>query len=184
MKALVAIALVAVAGCSAAPPAEPPAAEPAPRGPVAAKSDAISRADQIAAEAAKREAEYQQSVEEAKKPKTHVPVVTEFSPQDASVPVFSGTGSAARPEEAWWRAQMEPLRKSWHEYADAAADANRRWNAADKSMYGAERDAAVKKAIADQQRNSASAKAVLQSIHQLREKAKQMNVPDEWVKWP
>lgn len=185
MRAAIAIALLAAAGCSTPPPAEPAPAEPAPGAPVAAKqSDAMSRADQIAAEAAKREAEYQHSVQEGKQPKSEVPVVMEFSPQAAAVPAYASGGTAPRPEEAWWRAQMEPLRQEWHKHDAAFRDANARWRAADKMKMGPEKDSAVRKAIADQQRADAGAKAAGQAISQLREKAKQMNVPMEWVQWP
>jgi hypothetical protein len=185
MKAAIAVALVAVAGCSAATPAEPVAADPPPRPPLAAKqSDTLSRADQIAAEAAKREAEYQQSLEGAKKPKTEVPVVTEFSPQAAAIPAYASGGSAPRPEESWWRAQMDPLRQAWAENDLAFRDANARWRASDKMKGGPEKDAARSKAIADQQRATAVGDRIRAQAFQLIEKARQMNVPQEWVKWP
>lgn len=185
MSAAIVLALLAVAGCAAAPPAEPATADPPPRAPLAAKqSDTMSRADQIAAEAARREAEYQQSLEDAKKPKTEVPVVTEFSPQAAAVPAFASGGSAPRPEEAWWRAQMDPLRQAWAENDLAFQDANARWRASDKMKGGPEKDAARSKAIADQQRATAVGDRIRAQAFQLIEKAKQMNVPQEWVKWP
>ena len=185
MRAAIAVALLAVAGCSAATPAEPAAADPPPRPPLAAKkSDTLSRADQIAAEAAKREAEYQQSLEDTRKPKTEVPVVTEFSPQASAVPAYLSGGSAPRPEESWWRAQMDPLRRAWHEQDMAVRDANARWRASDHMKNGPEKDAARNKAIADQQRASAAATKIGREAGLLIEKATQMNVPQEWVKWP
>ena len=185
MRAAVAIALLAAASCSPAPTAEPAAAEPA-RAPLAAKpSDALSRAEQIAAEAARRESEYQQALEAASKPRTDVPVVTEFTPHVAAVPAYMAVGgSAPRPEEAWWRARMDPLRQAWHEQDLALRDANARWRASDFMKNGPEKDAARNKAIADQQRASAAATRIGREAGQLIEKARQMDVPPEWVKWP
>ena len=185
MRALAGVALLAALGCATPlPAAEPAAPEPAPRASAAKQSEAMARADQIGAEAATREAEYQQSLEDAKPPKTDVPVVTEFSPQAAAVPAYASGGSAPRPEQAWWRAQMDLLRRAWHEQDMAVRDANARWRASDHMKNGPEKDAARNKAIADQQRASAAATKIGREAGLLIEKAKQMNVPQEWVKWP
>lgn len=184
MRALAGVVLLAALGCATPPAAEHAVPEPAPRASAVQKSDAMARADQIASEAAKREADYQQSIEDAKRPRTDVPVVTEFSPQVAAVPAYASSGAAPRPEEAWWRAQMDPLRRAWHEQDMAVRDANARWRASDHMKNGPEKDAARNEAIADQQRASAAATTISQQAGQLIEKARRMNVPEEWVKWP
>jgi hypothetical protein len=66
----------------------------------------------------------------------------------------------------------------------AVRDANARWRASDHMKNGPEKDAARNKAIADQQRASAAATKIGREAGLLIEKAKQMNVPQEWVKWP
>jgi hypothetical protein len=182
MRAAIALALLTVAGCSTAPSSEPDAAEPTPRAAVAAKrSDAMSRVDQIAAEAARREAEYQQSLEDAKKPKSEVPVVTEFSPQASAVPAYASGGTAPRPEKAWWDAQMNPLRQAWAENDAVFAEANGRLRA---TGTGPDKNGARKQAMDDQQRASQNANRIRAQVMQLQERARQMQIPEAWVKWP
>ena len=181
MRPAIILALLASAGCSSPPPAEPDAAAPPPRAPLAKKTDTVSRADEIAAEAARREAEYQQSLEDAKKPKTEVPVVTEFSPQASAVPAYASGGSAPRPEKAWWDAQMNPLRQAWAENDLVFAEANGRLRA---TGNGPDKNGARKQAMDDQGRASQNANRIRAEVMRLQEKARQMQIPEAWVKWP
>ena len=181
------LALAAFA-CSTPPPAaEPPASDPpaARRAPAAAKQpDALSRADQLIADAAQREAEYQQVLKDEKERPRSVPIYNEFIVQGK---ILEGELPEPSPDrdQAWWGAQLRELRRRVEHNRGLLEQARTRVAAARAELQGGRGDAATARlalqdAEAEYERIERAFYRDSNWMAHMRAKAQEWGVPKEW----
>jgi hypothetical protein len=186
-----AAALIAAVGCST-PPAAEPASNPTTAAPSAAPqpaatkhSDAMARADQLVADAARREAEYQQTLKDQQERKGGIPVYDQYTPLGEPVEGPLPTAQAGRPEW-WWRAQVQELRRRIDHNSVMNRQAFNKLQSARANLQKGEGDGptlrlALRDAEAEYARFSRAMYRDSDHLHFFRQEARQMGIPKEWL---
>ena len=185
MKVVAGVALLAAMGCSTPPAAEPAAPEPAPRAAAAKKSDAMARADQLGADAVKRETEYQQTLKDQQQPKGATPVYDQYTPLGEPVAGPLPSAVPGRPE-SWWRGQVQELRRRIDHNSVMYRQAFKKLEAARANLQSGEGDGptlrvALRDAEAEYARFSKAMYRDSDHLHNFRQEAKAMGIPKEWL---
>ena len=185
MKLVAGVVLLAAMGCSTPPAAEPAAPGPALRGAVAKKSDAMARADQLVAESAKGEAEYQQTLKDQQQPRGATPVYDQYTPLGEPVEGPLPSAVPGRPEW-WWRGQVQELRRRINHNSVMYRQAFKKLEAARANLQSGEGDGptlrvALRDAEAEYARFSKAMYRDSDHLHNFRQEAKAMGIPKEWL---
>ena len=186
MRALAGVALLAVLGCSTPrPAAEPAAAEPIQRALAAKKPDAMARADQLVADVAKREAEYQQTLKAQQERKGATPVYDQYTPLGEPVEGPLPAAVPGRPE-SWWRGQVQELRRRIDHNSVMYRQAFKKLETARANLQSGEGDGptlrvALRDAEAEYARFSKAMYRDSDHLHNFRQEAKAMGIPKEWL---
>lgn len=182
MRALAGVALLAALGCSPPPPAatEQAAPRPAP----ARRADAVSRADQLIADAAKREAEYQQTLKDEKERKAGVAVYNQYIVQGNVLEGPLPQPTPGRSQE-WWRESFAELRRRMNHNRGLMDQARKNLDAARAQMQGGQVEAAtsrlaVRDAEAEYDRIQKAFYRDSDWAHNMRVKAQEYGLPKEW----
>ena len=179
----IAAASIFLIQCSAAPPDTASESAPAPR-PASKKSDAVSRADRLIADAAKREAEYQQTLKDEKERKAGVPIYNQYVVQGN---ILEGELPEPTPgrDQAWWRAQLQELRRRVNHNGTLLRQAQEHLDVARAQLKSGQGDAptarlALRDAEAEYERIQKAFYRDSDWMAHMREKAQEWGVPKEW----
>jgi hypothetical protein len=179
------VVLVAALGCSTPPAADTIASDPVPRAPAATKADVMARADQLVADAATREAEYQQTLKDQQERKGGTPVYDQYTPLGEPVEGPLPLPVAGRPE-SWWRSQVQELRRRIDHNSVMYRQAFKKLEAARASLQSGQGDGptlrlALSDAEAEYARFSKAMYRDSDHLHNFRQEAKAMGIPKEWL---
>lgn len=145
----------------------------------------MARADQLVADVAKREAEYQQTVKDQRERKGGVPVYNQYTPLGEPLQGDLPRASPGRPE-SWWRAEVQELKRRMHHNAPLMRQALEKLDAARARLAAGTGDAATARvalqdAEGEYQLFSKAFYRDSDHLHNFRQQAKAMGIPKEWL---